>query len=132
MNLRNDNVGSPNGLQCCRSVGFHHATRADLAARLCLGFLFSPLSPAVARETVIILPDNPSADETLAAREVRRYVYLRTGGLLPILTGPKEVSRTNDLILVAKKGRALITQFAAELRAAHANPLTLFRRKVTR
>lgn len=33
---------------------------------------------------IIVSPKDASIQETLAAREIRRYVYLRTGKLLPI------------------------------------------------
>jgi hypothetical protein len=46
--------------------------------------------------------------EQLAAREVRRYVYLRTGWLLPMMTEPKGTLPGGDLILVARKDRPLV------------------------
>ena len=49
---------------------------------------------------IIVYPGNRSDQERLAAKEVRRFVYLRTGQLLPA----KEVSSipdSGDLILVA-------------------------------
>ena len=53
-------------------------------------------------------PRGASQMETLAAREVRRYVYLRTGRLLPMLTEPKGMLPKGDLILVARKDRPLV------------------------
>ena len=45
------------------------------------------LQPVFARAAPpILICANPSADESLAAREIRRYVYLRTGELLTIET----------------------------------------------
>ena len=37
-------------------------------------------------EILIVTPKDASPLETLAAREIRRYVYLRTGSLSPIAT----------------------------------------------
>ncbi len=48
----------------------------------------------------IVSPAKPSAIETLAAREVRRYFYLRTGQLLTIANSEKPV--TGDVIVVRK------------------------------
>jgi hypothetical protein len=50
--------------------------------------------------------------EQLAAREVRRYVYLRTGRRLPIMTEPQGTFPGNDLILVARKDRSLVRSLA--------------------
>ena len=53
------------------------------------------LTPALAgtaarpQPTVIVSPCEASWMEKLAAREVRRYVYLRTGSLLPRMTEQK-------------------------------------------
>ena len=46
--------------------------------------------------------------EQLAAREVRRYVYLRTGVLLPMVTEAKAARSKRNLILVGRKDRPLI------------------------
>lgn len=46
--------------------------------------------------------------EKLAAREVRRYIYLRTGRLLPLMTEPKGALPSGNLILVARRDRALV------------------------
>ena len=37
-------------------------------------------------KTTIVSPENASPLEKLAAREVRRYFYLRTGELAPVVT----------------------------------------------
>ena len=61
-----------------------HPARRLLVASLCLAVV-PTLAPAHGLEPVaIVSPDRASPLETLAAREVRRYVYLRTGRLLPI------------------------------------------------
>ena len=46
--------------------------------------------------------------EQLAACEVRRYIYLRTGRLLPMITEPKGALPGGNLILVARKDRSLV------------------------
>ncbi|HOX59813.1 MAG TPA: malectin domain-containing carbohydrate-binding protein [Candidatus Paceibacterota bacterium] len=70
----------------------------------------SPVPPAVAAQSnpsVIVSPRDASWMERLAAREVRRYVYLRTGRLLPLKTEPQGALPKGDLILVARKDRSL-------------------------
>ena len=51
--------------------------------------------------------------EQLAAREVRRYVYLRTGRLLPMMTEPEWPRPGENVILVGRKDRPLV-RFGAE------------------
>jgi hypothetical protein len=55
----------------------------------------------------IIVPQGASYAEMLAAKEVRRYVYLRTGQLLPIVEGLKTLPEGGDLIVVATENRRL-------------------------
>ncbi len=52
--------------------------------RLILPFVCALPLLAGAAPLPIVTPAKPSPDESLAAHEVRRYVYLRTGELLPI------------------------------------------------
>ena len=47
--------------------------------------------------------------ENLAAHEVRRYVYLRTGVLLPIRSDLKSAPAKADVLVVSRKGRAELT-----------------------
>ena len=61
--------------------------------------------------------------ETLAAREVRRYVYLRTGRLLPMRTEPKGALAKGNLILVARKDRPLVRSGADAPRLASLDSL---------
>ncbi|MCY2950690.1 MAG: malectin domain-containing carbohydrate-binding protein [Planctomycetota bacterium] len=58
--------------------------------------------PATPTVQIVCAPD-ASPSETLAAREVRRYLYLRTGQLLPITNQPG----AGDQIIVARKDRQL-------------------------
>jgi hypothetical protein len=54
----------------------------------------------------IVSPPNASALETLAAREVRRYFYLRTGSLLPIVTA--DTAPEGAAIIVARRDRPIV------------------------
>ncbi|HUT46366.1 MAG TPA: hypothetical protein VMX36_08770, partial [Sedimentisphaerales bacterium] len=48
----------------------------------------------------IISPSDATTAECLAAQEVRRYVYLRTGKLLPIVRSDKNLPSKTSLIIV--------------------------------
>lgn len=69
-------------------------------------------SAAQTKETVILSPRDASWLERLAAREVRRYVYVRTGRLLPIESEPG-MAQEAGTILVARKDRDVVTQAVA-------------------
>ena len=72
---------------------------------------FSPTPAATAAQpkpAIIVSPREASWMEQLAAREVRRYIYLRTGRLLPMMTEPKGALPGGNLILVARKDRSLV------------------------
>ena len=63
------------------------------------------------KDLVIVTPRGASAMETLAAREVRRYVSLRTGLLVPVV----EVQDTlpgKAAVVVARKDRAIVSAVA--------------------
>lgn len=53
----------------------------------------------------VICPQETSPLETLAAREIQRYVYLRTGELPPILTAKPRLRFSEDAIIVGRKDR---------------------------
>ncbi|RXL84354.1 hypothetical protein EO238_31410, partial [Citrobacter sp. AAK_AS5] len=61
---------------------------------------------------MILSPHDASWLERLAAREVRRYVYVRTGRLLPMVSEPGLVQEA-DTILVARKDRNVVTKVVA-------------------
>jgi hypothetical protein len=65
------------------------------------------VSAAQGRPTTIVTRADASWAEQLAAREVRRYVYLRTGLLLPILTQQAGMLPRGNRILVQRKDRPL-------------------------
>lgn len=84
--------------------------------------VFNPTPAATAAQpepAVIVSPREASWMEQLAAREVRRYVYARTGRLLPLLTEPKGPLPKGNLILVGRKDRGVVRSIVdAQLLAA--------------
>jgi hypothetical protein len=74
---------------------------------LCIIFFFGQTF-----SQIIIYPDNSSTLEVLAAKEVRRYLYLRTGELL-VVKPVSSIPRSGDLILVAKNIDPLIKKVTA-------------------
>lgn len=55
----------------------------------------------------IVLPNNSSKQEVLAAKEVRRYLYLRTGELLP-LKEVESIPVEGDIILVSVSSNPMV------------------------
>jgi hypothetical protein len=76
-------------------------TLAAAAAAATLACSGAP-APAAAGGPAVVVPADASRLETLAAREIARYVYLRTGTLLPVIAGEAPAAGS---ILVARKGR---------------------------
>ena len=66
------------------------------------------------RPVVIVSPGDASPHERLAAREIRRYVYLRSGRLLDIVSDELELPKRKDIIVVAEKDRPVIRALANE------------------
>ncbi|UCG59702.1 MAG: hypothetical protein JSU70_09325 [Phycisphaerales bacterium] len=58
---------------------------------------------ATAEAVTIVCPQNAAMPERLAAKEIRRYLYLRTGKLLPIVSAQSELPSRTSLIVVAEK-----------------------------
>ena len=52
---------------------------------------------------IITSPDAP-VQEDLAAKEVRRYIYQRTGKLIPIIDGIKDVASFQSSVIIATRG----------------------------
>jgi len=74
---------------------------------------------AARADVTLVTPAGAAAQETLAARELRRYLYLCTGRLTPITTG--QAPPAGDLIVVARKERPLLAAYGdAALQAAAA------------
>ena len=64
-----------------------------------------------AADTVIITivsPSNATTAESLAAKEVRRYVYLRTGKLLPVVRSENQLPDGTNLIVIGQKDRPAV------------------------
>jgi hypothetical protein len=72
----------------------------------------------VAAPLPIVTPAKSSPDESLAAHEVRRYLYLRTGELLPIQTTSGKAGKA--CIFVARKDRPEIKGLAGDAAALEA------------
>ena len=72
---------------------------------LCLpaGRLCAASDPSLA----IVTPADASFLESVAAREIRRYVYLRTGHLAPVVSA-RETLPARNVVVVARKDRAIV------------------------
>jgi len=57
---------------------------------------------------MIIEPAKAELPEQLAAKEVRRYLYLRTGALVPITPSDGRLPAEGDLIVVGRRGQPLL------------------------
>lgn len=73
-----------------------------------------------APKTIIALSKTPSLQEAYAAREVRRYLYVRSGELLPImqLEGSMLPSLKN-IIVIGSAGSAIINNFSKSVNIRH-------------
>ena len=67
------------------------------------------LASAQAPYDRIIFPSSPSSQELLAAKEIRRYTYLRTGSLLPLAQSTAVPDDNSNHILVGRKDQPLIS-----------------------
>ncbi len=68
---------------------------------------------ADAAAITIVSPSDATAVEDLAAKEVRRYVYLRTGELLPLVQSSGKLPAKTALIVVGQKDRPAVTALTA-------------------
>ncbi|MCH8120023.1 MAG: hypothetical protein IIC00_09875 [Planctomycetes bacterium] len=62
----------------------------------------------VADDVTIVSPSDATTAERLAAKEIRRYLYLRTGKLLPIVQSKNKLPSKTALIVVGQKDRPAI------------------------
>jgi len=62
----------------------------------------------------IVCSCDATAAERLAAKEVRRYLYVRTGQIVPIVCTDAEPPRAAGLIVVGRKDRAVVRQSVGE------------------
>jgi len=79
-----------------------------------LGGLASPTACAAAEPITIVEPQIAEPLEHLAAREIRRYLYLRTGRLAPIATGVQLPAGAS--IVVGRKDHSTIQALDEQLR----------------
>jgi len=73
-----------------------------------LSLLFGPTSCPAAGKVTIVEPAKADPLEHLAARELRRYLYLRADALVPIASNGSRLPSDGDLIVVGHSGRPLI------------------------
>jgi len=77
---------------------------------------FSGISPtqgtAEEKRLVIVSPENGSVLETLAAREIARYVYLRTGNLPSMMLSQKELPANPLVVVVGRTDRPIVAEVA--------------------
>lgn len=64
--------------------------------------------PKTAGDVTIVCPKDASMPERLAAKEIRRYIYLRTGSLLPIVPAERKLPSRASLIVVGQKDRPVV------------------------
>jgi len=65
------------------------------------------------KSATIICSSKASLAERLAAKEIRRYVYLRTGILMPIIQHHRGVDSANPCIVIGRKDRGVIATMLA-------------------
>ncbi len=61
------------------------------------------------QQFLIVCPAEASALETLAAREIQRYIYLRTDALLPIVRDAQRGVEGKNAIVVGRAARGFVT-----------------------
>jgi len=91
------------------------------------GCLFGQDVYADVNSVTIVVPQTSSTAESLAAKEVRRYLFLRTGKLLPIVRSNGELPANTDLIVIGQKDRDIIDTLIgknADLRVSVADLLS--------
>jgi hypothetical protein len=70
--------------------------------------VFDSVACPAAESITIVEPAKAELPERLAAREIRRYLYLRTGELVPLVAADKERSAGRSIIL-GRKDQPIIT-----------------------
>ncbi|MBL7154520.1 MAG: hypothetical protein ISS79_12465 [Phycisphaerae bacterium] len=94
----------------CTKIAVLAATLAFLIATGCR--IPSGRTSSGAKSVTIVCPSNASSAEKLAAKEIRRYLYLRTGELVPIVPMDTELPAAAGLIVVGQKDRPAIRALA--------------------
>lgn len=86
--------------------------RWNVACASVVVVLWSAAAPAFARDAGdgirILIPRDASKIEQLAAREVRRYVYLRCGAALPVTAAAVAPAEAGSCIIVARGDRPIV------------------------
>jgi hypothetical protein len=73
----------------------------------------APATKPIEMETIICAPQDASFGEELAAREVRRYLYLRTGRTTPACQINDSLPK-GELLVIARRDRTIVSMLAAE------------------
>ncbi len=95
-----------------------------VALILCIATICNAQEPPT-----IVIPTNPSPAITLASKEVRRYVYIRTGKLPVIVSDNQKIPRARSVIAIAPNASRLLANLPVEKRlrdSLHAMPLEGF------
>jgi hypothetical protein len=94
----------------------HRSATACLAAACLAGNLLTVVSRAAAEFTprAVFTPQDASGLENLAAQEVRRYLYARTGKLLPFVKVSAALPANTAGILVARSDRPILAAVARD------------------
>ena len=73
------------------------------------GFAAAPLQAKNAsRHLCVVVPRGAGLPEQLAAKEIRRYLYLRTNWLVPLAFSDGKLPPTEALIVIGAKDDALV------------------------
>ena len=84
-----------------------------ISTMVCVGICpFAPVAGADA--SMVIYPSDATFPEMLAAKEIRRYVYVRTGEALPIVQADAIDSQDFDGVVLGRKDRPAVRQFAVD------------------
>ena len=76
--------------------------RASLVLAVAMVLPFASAPRAAEERQAIVAPEGATFAETLAARELRRYVYLRTGQLLPVVPAAERVPERATIVVAGK------------------------------
>ena len=84
-----------------------------IIVKLSLAFLLLSSSSGFGKDVpTVVYPKEASFAERLAAREVRRYLYLRTGKLSPLVSSEELIPPSSNLILLGRQESKLVGQYA--------------------
>ena len=91
--------------------------RMGILLGLLCGLALGKVEAAPAPPAAIVCSKDSTSLEKLAAKEVRRYIYLRTGKLLPIVASDADAP-AGSLIVVGTKDRLLETTASPDAKLA--------------